>query len=302
MNNQTLEDRVQSAQSKVIKNIKNRMFDIIAVFLIIAMLALHLGVLELRDVTLSGLINIFLECVPFFLTSVLLAINFYTKGTFSGKATNAYTTAITVYSEKIDAISGLRLSMLTDFCQEYNDKALENIQTSILKTVSISFEIFDKGQIIDDKQIAPLKALSKTELLKLYSKERVRVIIKAKKAKIKGLTDNILLSDNDSKDITDTGYTEKQLSSKKTVKSAVTYLLCTLFLALIGIKDILQWGWIGLLIVVFKLIYILCSSYMNYFTGYNDITIFVVNHIGRKIDILKQFFAWSDAKMTNCNN
>ena len=51
MKNHQIEDSVQQAQRKTVDVIKNRMFDFIAVGILIAMLALNLGVLELRDIT-----------------------------------------------------------------------------------------------------------------------------------------------------------------------------------------------------------------------------------------------------------
>ena len=293
--NNNIEDAVQTAQTQLVKTVKNRVFDLLAVGLIIAMLMLHLGVLELRDVTLIGLLNIGLECAPFYLTSVLLSVNFYTKGTFTGKSKTIYTNAIKVYSEKTNSLTGKQLDSLSDFCQHYNDNALRRLQSSILKTVSISYERFNDGDVLEDGTSLPaLKALSKDELSALYTEERVAAIVKAKKVKIKGISDNILLGNTENKDTTDLGPTEKQLSTHRTTVVAIRYLFSTLLLALIGIRDVLEWGWIGLLIVAFKLIYILCSSYINYFKGYNDITINLVNHIARKTDILKQFEYWYD--------
>lgn len=65
-------------------------------------------------------------------------------------------------------------------------------------------------------------------------------------------------------------------------------------MALIGVKNFLEWGWVGLLFTVFKLLYILCSSYMKYFQGYEDICTGLVNHIYRKTDVLKEFDHWYD--------
>lgn len=294
-----IEDFVQNSQTKITTIIKNRMFDFIAAGILIAMLALNLGVLELRDITLQNLLNILIECVPFFLTAVLLAINYYTKGTFAGKSTHSYETAISAYSKSVNSLTGEQIEQLPEFCKYYNTIALKQLQENILKRASIKYEDFNEEKITESGDIIlPLKVLSKKELLEKYSKERVKLILKAKRVKVKGLTTNVLLGSTSSADITDLGYTEIEMSKSRTKSSALMYAISTLFMTLIGIKDILQWGWAGLLIVAFKLIYILCSSFMNHFKGYNDITISLVNHIARKTDILKQFDWW----YTNKNN
>ena len=75
-NSHKLEQVAQQTGNKLKNAFKNKIFDIVGIGLLIAMLALHLGVLELRDVTLNGIIVILLECIPFFLVAVLLSINY----------------------------------------------------------------------------------------------------------------------------------------------------------------------------------------------------------------------------------
>lgn len=65
--------------------IKDRIFDIIAVGIVIAMLLLNLGAIELKEITWCSILDICIECLPFFLAAMLLNANFYTKGTFAGK-------------------------------------------------------------------------------------------------------------------------------------------------------------------------------------------------------------------------
>jgi hypothetical protein len=111
-----------------------------------------------------------------------------------------------------------------------------------------------------------------------------------------------LLGNTESSDSTDIGDNEQDMAKSRLKYNAVTYIICTLFMTLLAIKDILQWGWSGLLLVAFKLIFILCSSLMNHFKGYNDITINLVNHIARKTDILKQFNTWYTTRCSTENN
>jgi hypothetical protein len=61
---------------------------------------------------------------------------------------------------------------------------------------------------------------------------------------------------------------------------------------MMGVKDVLEWGWMGAFLLLFKMLYILCRSYMKYFEGFDDINIRLVNHISRKTDVLKEFDYW----------
>lgn len=300
----TIENRVQQGTNTAVSILKNRMFDFIAVGLLIAMLALNLGVIELRQITLLSIANILLECVPFYLTSVLLSVNFYHKGAHTGKNTANFIATSRQYSKIVVDLTGKEVEMLPDFCSEYNENTLKRMRTNILKRASISYERFD-CETVDEKgnTLAPLKILTKRELLTMYSDERVNIILAAKRMKVKGINENLLLGNNNVEDSTDMGDDERTMDSRNTKQSASAYLIATVLLALIGIKDVLEWGWAGLLITAFKLIYILCSSYMKHFRGYNDITIHLLNHIARKTDVLKQFKHWFENKTaTESNN
>lgn len=292
-----IEDNVQNVSKNVVKVIKNRMFDFIAAGIVIAMLVLNLGVIELREITFISLLNILLETIPFFLCSVLLSVNFYNKGSFSGKNTQNFKLITKQYSDIVTDLTGEEIDVLPEFCQEYNDKALMRLQSNMLRRAAISYERFNN--VTKDKkgdELQPLKVLTEQELKKLYSDERVAIIQKAKHIKIKGINDNVLLSSMSTEDISDIGKDEKELSKENAKKSIVIYLSSTIVLSLIGVKDVLLWGWAGLLIIAFKLIYILCSSAMKHFKGYNDVTIKLANHIARKTDILKQFKYWKSNK------
>ena len=298
-----LAENMQNATKKSKQFVASKMFDFIAACLIITMLALTLGVVELREITLLGVANIFLECIPFFITAVLLSVNFYTKGSFVGKNTDKFTAIVSQYSSLVDSLSGEDIDILPEFCKEYNHDALRKMQEPLLRTAAISYEYFEYEHCTTSgTKVNALKVLSKEELLHLYSKEQVKIILKAKKIKVKGIHNNIILGNTNNSDITDIGEDEKTLNNNNTFQSAIRYIISTFLLSLIGVKDVLLWGWAGLLLTAFKLGFILCSSMMKYFSGYNDITIKLSNHIARKIDIIKQFKAWiTDRQHTQAN-
>lgn len=286
---QTLQDKGSDTKSII----KSHIFDILAITIIAALIFVSLGVLKLRDLTLREFLNIVVEFIPFYIASLLLNNNFYTKGTFQGKGTDKYIKAIEYYSGEVNKLTGKQLDALSDFCEEFNDKALAQMQRRILKAASVSYEAFDDWWEDKDGNLqAPIKTLSKTALVTTYGKERAKIIQKAKSLKIKGLNANIILGTNDVEDITDVGKGEVQIGRVRKATWAVTMGISTAALAVIAVKNVTEWGWVGIALVIFKCVYILCRSYTSFFTGYNDITIHVVNHLNCKSDKLKQFQWW----------
>lgn len=285
-------EKFNELTSNVYNFVKLKIFDIIAVGIVISMLALNLGVLQLREITLNSFLDIVIEAIPFYLTAVLLTSNFYKKGVFVGKTSKSYSQAIKSYSTAVAKLTGHQVDMLSTFCDEYNDNVLVNKRTNLLKSASISYELFSKG----DEKTEPLMILSRKELKNKFGKERASIIERAKKLSIKGLKVNGLLGCDDTDDETDFGENEETLFKRSNTNASIKYFVSIIFMTLIGVKDFLEWGWFGIVLVVFKLLYIVCSSYMNYFNGYNDISVKVSNYVNRKSDTLKEFDYWYSNK------
>lgn len=291
---------ITETKRKTANLVKNYVFDIIAVSLIIAMFLLGLGVLEKRDITLETLLDVVISFVPFYLCMQVLNINYYTKGVFKGKQSEVYKQAIKSYSDFAGNLTGKQQDTIYEFCEYYNNKALEQLRKSILKRAGISYESFINGN--GEKKIAPLITLNKAQLLNSYNKEQVHIILKAKHAKIKGISANILLSNIQSSDNTDIGKTEKEMRDSRMTVTAVLSFASVFVLSLIGVKDIQEWGWLAAALVLFKMMYVFVKSYMQYFNAYNDITVGLVNHLARKSDILKQFIYWHDTNYKTESN
>lgn len=279
---------VTEAKTRVVSTIKMWIFDIIGFALIGAMFLLGLGAFKLIDLTWSALLDTFISFIPYYLSLQLLNMDYYTKGTFKGKESEVYKNSIAAYSEITNALTGEQHDTLNDFCEYYNNKALIKIQTAILRSVSISYELFAEG----NEKTKPLRQLSKAELLSMYNKEVVKKIYKAKNVRIKGVSASILLSNVVSQDATNIGKSEKQLMKQRMGMNAVVSFVSVFLLCLIAIKDIQQWGWVAAAVVLFKMIYVFVAAYTKYFTAYQDITVDVVNYFARKTDILKQFNYW----------
>lgn len=290
MDNQvSIAEQVTSAKTRTAEFVRSRMFDIIAVVIVISMLALSLGVLELREISWQEIANILLETLPFYFATILLNNNYYMKGTYGGKATKAFKTIVTQYSTKVNHLTGFQIKMLPDFCDKYNAETLKKIQRNILRREAITIEQFDVNYVDREGEHGPLKAMSKSDLRHLLSEEQAKAVSEAKQVTIKGISSNVLLGSSTTIDGTDLGPNEREMAMRRKSLSAITSFAAIFVLMLIGIKDVASWGWVGVVLVIFKLLYIVARSYMKYFEGYQDITINLANHISRKTDIIKEF-------------
>lgn len=284
---------IHENNKNLIRMAKDRAFDLIAVGLIVAVGLLSLGAIELRHITFKEVINMVLEAIPFYIASVTLAVNFYKKGAWAGKVTDVFIDIVKTYSRKVNILTGKQLDYINDFCSDFNDKAIKLAQQNVLRAAAIRYDRYSEITFdANGNELRPLCQLSHSELIALIGERSTKIVEKANKVKIKGLNPNSLLGSNVNSDITDLGKTEQELLKAQTKSYALSFAFSTFLLVIMGIKDVAQWGWVGFVLIAFKLIFIICRCYMEYFKGYEDITIKVVNHISRKNDVLKQFDYW----------
>lgn len=295
-----VEEKFNNVKSAAGSKIKNRIFDVIAVGVVLAAIAINLGALEWKEISSDTLIDLLAEFVPLLLTSILLTTNYYQKGVFYGKNSPTFSAIAESYSTLVTSLSGEEIDSVSEFCTEYNELALRKIQEPMLKKVAISYELYDSGN--PNLDLKPLKILSKSKLSEMYDEHVVKVILKCNKIKIKGIKVNNLLGNENVDDISDLGKTENELRMKHNTFSAIKYTASTAFMTLIAVKDILTWGWASVLLISFKLLFIFFRSYMSYFDGYNDVTISLNNQLARKTDILKQFKYWFENKNKKLQN
>lgn len=289
-----IETKLQNGKAAIGGELKKRLFDIIAAVIVISLIAASLGLFGLIDFTLVGFFDFIVSWLPYFIAVILLNTDLYKKGVFVGKGTDKFNNVIDKYSNFANNLSGKQVKDLYPFCDKYNEDAIINLRTQILREEGITYEDFDKDrtEIIDGNEITfkALKTLTKEELLKLgYTKRQIKVIKAAKKAKVKGLTVSILLSSIDVKDVTDLGSDEKKLSKRHIIISTIRYLFITILLSITTIKSIYDLGWVAVIFVIFRVTYCVAGCYMSYFRGYDDITILLANHFLRKTDILKMY-------------
>lgn len=288
-------EKIDNAKDKIIDLAKSKIFDLISGVLILAMLALSLGVIKLREVTWNTILDLLVEMIPFYLVAMMLSVTNYTKGSYAGKSTNAYKGIVNLYSEKVNKLTGAMLSRLPVFCSEYNEKALADRQTIILKKAAISYDKFNTGTENDP----PLKVMSRKHLKEKYGAEIARVVTEAKNCSLRGINPNMLLGNADNPDPTNLGPNEIELTKMRTAWYAGGYIFSVICMTLIGMKDVAEWGWAGIVLVIFKLAWIGGSAYMKYFQGYKDVTIGVFNHLSRKCDIFAEFDFWYSSEVNS---
>lgn len=289
-----LEDKLQEGKFKLQDGIRKHIFDWIAAIILVALIATSLDVFGLIDFRKINVIEFFISWFPYFVAAMLLQTDLYKKGIFIGKATDKFKTVISSYSELANSLSGKQINGLYDFCDKYNDAARRSMQKQILRKEGLAFDDFDIGVTKSVNNIdvveTPLKIRTKRTLKQQgFTKRQIQSIYAAKRVKIKGINVNVLLSSNDAADVTNIGSDEKELQIRQIFASAIKYLFTTFLLSLIAIKHVENWGWIGLVLIIFKVAYLFAGSYMSYFKGYDNVTIDLITHFTRKMDILKMY-------------
>lgn len=289
----SIEDTVQHGRSQTVKEIKKSAFDFIAIAIVAALVLASLDVFNFVDITTINILDFVIGFVPYFLATILLTLDLYKKGVFVGKSTEKFKTIARSYSDLVNSLSGKQIKGLGPFCEKYNEDAIISLRTAILKEEGIHYDDFNDTFTLNNKTYPPLKTWTRKELLNSkYTKSQIKAIRFAKKAKVKGISVNIILSSINVSDPTNIGKGESELEKVALVSSIIKYLLSAMLMSLIAIKDISTWGWKSLIMVLFKVIYMFAKSFMSYFNGYDDVTISVANHITRKTDILKMYLEY----------
>lgn len=307
LKNNVIEETLKNTKTKLITDIKKSIYDWVAAGIVVAIIAASLDAIGLVDFTQESywreLADFAIRWIPYFMAAILLSDDLYKKGVFVGKHTKIYMDTATAYNQLTNGLSGEQIKAMYPFCIEYNNKAVKDMQEQILRSEGLTYEDFnEKFTYITYKEDGTEKKVTKKKLLLWTNKElkesgcltknQIKAVKAAKKVTVRGINVNILLSSINIDDPTNIGETEENLAKKQQRSSIIKWFFGTFFMSLIAIKDITQWGWAGLIIVIFKVAYVFGRSYMAYFRGYNDITIKVVNHLGRKTDIIKMFLKY----------
>ena len=297
-------NNVLGAKNKAALFLKSRIFDFVAVGIVISLFMLTLGVLELRQITREEIITIIIESLPFYMATNFLSMNYYSKGSFEGKLNENFVSVSQLFSDRANRLTGKQISVITDFCEDYNYKVLKSKQSAILRRSVLTYEDFavdyvtkstTNGEIVEEHH-GPLCNKSRVELIKILGVPAARTVLKAQRTTVKGLKVNLLLGNVDVDDATDIGATESQLIKNRARTYALSSLFFIIVLTIIAVKNIVEWGWAGLIYSTFKVLMIVCRSYTRFFEGYEDITVKLSNHLSRKTDILKEFEYWYDEK------
>lgn len=286
-------ESVVEGRYTIAKLAKSYIFDLVAIVLVVALIIINLGVIEQREITLETIGDIFLSFAPFYLLAILLNLDYYTKGVFAGKATQGYGLTQDNYSGLVNRLTGRQIDKFPEFCDYFNEQVLNNKRATILKEGALRLDQFNDEWIDKNGEVQPpLKTMTKADLCSKVGEVGANAVLAAKKCKIRGIKVNVLLGTGTTDDPSDVGLNEEQLRNSKMAAVATGYLFSIALLSLIVIKDIQEWGWSSIFLVIFKAAYVFCRAYTAYFDGYNDITIKVSNYINRKADIIKQYNSW----------
>lgn len=275
------------------KAAKNWLFDIVAFIIILLLIVVNLDVFDVKHLTFDDIMLVLTSAIPYFAATMLLTSNFYNKGAFTAKATPKYINIVKEYSRVIDSLTGKMLSVLDDFCTEYNANAIKRKRELMLRSVGVSYDEFEANlQGLNEKDLRDMKKFSDLQIARILETQR---------AKIKGISTTVLLCSISSDDATYLGRTEASMQVRQLAFSSVTYVFFSLLFAFIGWREISEWGWGGIFLVLFKLLFSLGSSLLKYFNGYNDISNNTTAYISRKLDILKEFGFWYEEYEQNIN-
>lgn len=285
-NNKDLATTYTDGKQTVVVFIKNQIFDLIGLAIVIAMMALMLNIVEGRPFTWETLKQVAVMVIPFYICAMMLSLNYYKKGSYAGKRTTQFESAVKTYSNIVGNLTGNQIRHFREFCKEYNDTELADMRTDILKEEGLTYKEFVENYI-------------HKSFFTIWHQKSFKiawVIRKAKKAKVKGISANSVLGNRKCNDNTDLGPTETQLAAGRGVGYAAGYVISIGFLTFLVVRNFGDWNWARLLYEFAKVVYIFMRSYMRYFEGYEDITIRLSDSINRKTDTLKAYKAWYEEK------
>lgn len=282
-------DTVQNGKSELTATLKTNLYNVITLLIVVALIIAGLDIFKGKEVTWQSIAAEIPAWLPYFFAAEALDTNLYSKGKCDGKMSVKFTGIVELYSTIVENLKGEDFAKLHEFCAKQNAEALVEGRTRILKRVSIPYEWYTDAFTYNGIQYIALSKQKYKNIKQVFNKEVAIAVFKANHYKIKGLQVNSLLGNTTYSDSTNLGANEVQLTKSHTILHTIFYLLITAVFMFIGIKDIKDWGWAGILIVVFKAMYALVKSIASYFKGYDDITLHLSNHIARKTDVLKQF-------------
>ena len=81
--------------------VKNKVYDIIGIGLVMALCALILDILQINILTKESILSTIADWIQFYMTSTLLSSNYYDKGIANGKITDKFVGIVSEYSSTV---------------------------------------------------------------------------------------------------------------------------------------------------------------------------------------------------------
>ena len=127
-NHKDLATTYTDGKQTIIAFIKNQVFDLIGLAIVISMMALMLNIVEGRPFTLETFKQVTMMVIPFYICAMMLSLNYYKKGSYAGKRTTQFESTVKEYSDIVGNLTGDQIRHFREFCKEYNNTELEDTQ------------------------------------------------------------------------------------------------------------------------------------------------------------------------------
>ena len=273
-------EKIDVAKKKVGKTFMNNIglfMSVVLIFAVIVIMTTDIHLVSLAEITSLGL-DFFLLLFCSYSMYICLA----DTGSKTGLSTLKYIESVDKFGEMKNRIfEGNMQNRLLDFCNYYTSNELQNVKTSIIAMVGLSYNDYrDKYMHLDDKGIDAIKELTSAQK---------KAVKKANKVKPVKLTPEMILRQGRS--ARRRSPLEINPVTKKNVHFGFKFVQITalsLGMSLIAFDIITEPSWVIFASVCLKLLSIVLNGFGGYKAGYDNIVIDTVNYTDAQTDLMQQ--------------
>ncbi len=263
------------ANEKMADGFKKRVFDIVALLLIVALFLVENGELIIKKQSILTFVG---NILVMFMLTLLFDNNYRIKGKLHGMSTEKYVRASKNLKELSENLSDQNINELSYNLTKFLDNQFVQEQKQVLYAVGISFEDYEKSY----------KKMTKGEVSKILNKTQSRGVQKAKDIKKQNITVDVLLSEFSFSNGLIIHKSQKRLDLEHNLKSVIIYLLTALLfgyfaIGLIENFSILNLGWF-----LIKCSFLFFRGIKSYFESFIEISTIAVERMESKSLIVKR--------------
>lgn len=178
-----------------------------------------------------------------------------------------------------------KIYLLDKWCEEKNKEALKTAQSKILATGRISYDDFARG-LYRTITAEGEKFMSEEEL----SRDRRKVVKKARRVKLTPLTASNLTSDGEKTiDPYDFGMDKKEYARARDGRQIISKIMCGALFGFYGVQLIADFNVANLIWTSIQVVLFLVMGVISYLQSYSFVTDEYRHRIVRKIDNLIKF-------------